>query len=60
MKTAQILLWDEIDHNAYTWPTPEALPKEYITPPPTLASIPDMDFIPLHMRKYLRSRRMYC
>jgi len=61
MKTAKILLWDEIDHeNEYAWPTLKALPNEYITPPPRLASIPDLDFLPLHVRKYLRLRKTYC
>jgi hypothetical protein len=61
MKTAKILLWDEVDHEkGFPWPTPKVLPQEYITPPPILASIPEMYILPLHMRKYLRGRKMCC
>ena len=61
MKTAKILLWDEVDHEkGVTWPTPKPLPEEYITPPPTLASISELHILPLHLRGYLGKRKMCC
>ena len=61
MKTVKILLWDEIDHDrGFHWPPPKALPQEYITPPAILASIPDLHILPLHMRKYLGAKKMFC
>ena len=61
MKTAKILLWDEVDHEkGFTWPTAKPLPEEHITPPPTLVSIPELQILSLHQRKFLRARKMYC
>lgn len=61
MKTAKILLWDEVDHEqGVTWPTPKPLPEEVITPPLTLASISELHILPLHKRKFLRARKMHC
>jgi hypothetical protein len=52
MKTAKMLLWDEIDHDReFPWPTTKALPQEYITPQVTLASIRELPILPLHLRK---------
>lgn len=60
MKTAKILLWDEIDHNrGVPWPTPKALPQEYITPLATLASIRELSIPSFHLRKYLVARKMF-
>ena len=48
MKTAKILLWDEIDHDeGFLCPTPKALPQEYITPLATLASIRELSILSL-------------
>jgi hypothetical protein len=61
MKTAKILLWDEVDHEkGFNWPTPKPLPEEYITSAPTLASITELHILPLHRRKFLRVRKMHC
>jgi hypothetical protein len=58
MQSKKILLWDEVDHEKeFPWPAPKASPKEYITPPPMLASLPELYVLPLHMRKYLRGRK---
>ena len=59
MTTVKILLWDEVDHEKeFPWPTPKALPKEYITPPTILASMPGLHIVPSNMRKYLKGREM--
>jgi len=60
MKTAKILLWDEIDDDkGLLCPTPEALPQEYITPPATLASSRKLPLPPYHLRKYLSEGKMF-
>jgi hypothetical protein len=59
MKTAKILLWDEIDHdNRVLCPIPKTLPQEYITLLPTLASIPEVSTLPFQRRKYLSEKKM--
>jgi hypothetical protein len=59
MTTVKILLWDEVDHEKeFPWPTPKALPKEYITPPTILACMPESPIVPPHMRKYSREEML--
>jgi hypothetical protein len=55
MKTAKILLWDEVDNEkGFTRPKPKKkpLPEEYITLPPTLASISELHILYLPKRKF--------
>jgi hypothetical protein len=53
MKTAKILLWDEVDNEkGSTRPKPKPLPEEYITLPPTLASISELHILSLRKRKF--------
>jgi hypothetical protein len=60
MKTAKILLWDEIDHDhGVLCPTPKTLPQEYITQLPTLASIQEVSTLPFQRRKYLGEKKMF-
>jgi hypothetical protein len=61
MKTAKILLWDEVDHEkGSSWPTPKPLPDEHITLPPTLAKITELHTLSLNWRKFLSLRKMHC
>ena len=61
MKTAKILLWDEVDHEkGFTWLTPKPIAEEYITLPPTLTSISELHILSSNKRKFLRVKKIPC